>query len=282
VAKLLRSPQASRRGFWSQRQHTRHPRPRLSRYVLAQSTTVTSPTANFSSATYCPPRDTVLGISNGAPLAVYEYTRSGTLLRSWTLGTGFVDTESVCWCYDDWFCVSDEDTSVFSLIRLNAGNAGTTILRASCVNIDTGLGNLDGTTGGGFEGVAYDFEQDKFYACKERRSTAPTWQGMAVYEVLRSGLARPLFDAPAILGATGICTDLADLFYEPRSRHLFLLSQESNKVIECDLAGTVLGTRALPTEATMTQAEGIAISWDCQTLWLTGEPNQFRRFELAA
>jgi len=42
----------------------------LSRYVLAQSTTVTSPTANFSSATYCPPRDTVLGISNGSPLAV--------------------------------------------------------------------------------------------------------------------------------------------------------------------------------------------------------------------
>jgi uncharacterized protein YjiK len=279
VAKLLRNPCASRRGFWTLRQHARHPRPRLSRYVLAQSTTVAQPTANFSSATFCPPRDSVLGISNGAPLAVYEYSRTGTLLRSWTLGTGFVDTESVCWCYDDWFCVSDEDTSVFSLMQLNAGNAGATILRSSCVNIDTGLGNLDGTTGGGFEGVAYDFEQDKFYAAKERRSTAPTWQGMAVYEVFRSGVARPLFDAPAILGATGICTDLADLFYEPRSKHLFLLSQESNKVIECDLAGTVLAILAI---SGMTQPEGIGFSWDCRTMWITGEPNQFRRFELAA
>jgi uncharacterized protein YjiK len=279
VARLLRNPRASRRGFWALRQHARHPRPRLSRYVLAQSTTVAQPAGNFSSATYCPPRDTVLGISNGGPLAVYEYTRTGTLLRSWTLGTGFLDTESVCWCYDDWFCVSDEDTSVFSMMRLNAGNAGATILRASCTNIDTGLGDLDGTTGGGFEGVAYDFEQDKFYVCKERRSTAPTWQGMAVYEILRSGLARPLFDAPALLGATGICTDLADLFYEPRSKHLFLLSQESNKVIETDLAGTVLATLAI---AGMTQPEGIAFSWDCRTMWITGEPNQFRRFELAA
>ena len=276
MARRLRNPRVSRRGFWTLRQHTRHPRPRLSRYVLAQSTTVTSPTANFSSATYCPPRDTVLGISNGSPLAVYEYTRTGTLLRSWTLGTGFADTEGVGWCYDDVFAISDEDTSVISLARLNAGNAGTTILRSSCTNIDTGLGNLDSTTGGGFEGVAYDFEQDKFYVCKERRTTAPTWQGMAVYEVLRSGLCRPLFDAPAKLGATGLCTDLGDLFYEPRSKHLFLLSQESNKIIETDLAGTVRATLAV---SGMTQPEGIAFSWDCRTMWITGEPNQFRRFE---
>jgi uncharacterized protein YjiK len=202
------------------------------------------------------------------------------LLRSWILGTGFLDTEGVGWCYDDVFAIADEDTSVISLARLNAGNAGTTILRASCTNIDTGLGDLDGTTGGGFEGVAYDFEQDKFYVCKEHRTTAPTWQGMAGYEVLRSGLCRPLFDAPALLRATGLCTDLSDLFYEPRSKHLFLLSQESNKVMECDLAGTVLATRSLPVEAGMTQPEGIAFSWDCRTLWLTGEPNQFRRFEI--
>ena len=51
------------------------------------------------------------------------------------------------------------------------------------------------------------------------------------------------------------------------------------QVIETDLAGNVLATLAV---AGMTQPEGIAFSWDCRTMWLTGEPNQWRRFEMTS
>jgi hypothetical protein len=50
-------------------------------------------------------------------------------------------------------------------------------------------------------------------------------------------------------------------------------------VIECDLAGTVLAILAI---SGMTQPEGIGFSWDCRTMWITGEPNQWRRFELTS
>lgn len=254
--------------------------PVLTRYGLVQSRTVTSPAANFSDVAYSPVTDTVYGVCNN-PLTVTEFTRSGDVLRSWTLGVGYGDTEGICWAYDDVFIIADEDTSIFGFPRLNAGNAGTTIALAANRSVNTGLGNLDGTTGGGFEGVGYDAERNIIYAVKERRTTAPTYLGMGVYEIVGStGLARELFNAGTVLGATGVCTDLAAMHFDPISKHLFLLSEESDKVIECDVSGTVFGTRQLSVEATMTQPEGITFSRDGRTVWLCGEPNEWRRFEM--
>ena len=130
------------------------------------------------------------------------------------------------------------------------------------------------STGGGFEGVTYDPENHKFYVVKERQTAAPTSNGMAVYEVLMSGLARQIFSAPVKLA--GLATDLADVFYDQHSRHLFLLSQESESIIETDLTGTVFRTSAVPVP--MTQPEGLTFSVDRSTLWVVGEPNEMRRF----
>ena len=79
-----------------------------------------------------------------------------------------------------------------------------------------------------------------------------------------------------LLQPPSLATDLADVFYDVHSRHLFLLSQESESIIETDLSGTVFRTSAVPVP--MTQAEGLTFSVDRSTMWVVGEPNEMRRF----
>ena len=272
VQTLRHSQRFSRRGFWSQRQRDRHPRIHLDRYALAQSVTLANIATDCSGVAYSPVTRTLFVIKNSSN-SIYEYTEAGAWLRTITT-TGFADCEGICWMYDDYFGISEEDTSSIVIVRIQPGTSSLT--KAGGTTVNTGLGNLDASTGGGFEGVTHDAENHKFYVVKERRSTAPTYQGMAVYEVRMNGSWEIIFDTPTLLGVTGLATDLADLFYDQHSRHLFLLSQESERIIETDLSGTVLRTSVLP--APMTQPEGLTFSPDRSTLWVVGEPNEMRRF----
>jgi uncharacterized protein YjiK len=269
---LLNNNRMSRRSAVALRQHERHPRIALNRYALAQTVTLANISTDCSGVAHSPPTRSIFVIKNSTN-AIYEYSETGTWLRTITT-TGFADCEGICWMYDDYFAISEEDTSSIVIVRIQPGTASLT--KAGGTTVNTGLGNLDANTGGGFEGVSYDPENHKFYVVKERQSTAPTRNGMRVYEVLMNGLAREIYSASAKLPAS--VTDLADLFYDRFSKHLFLLSQENESIIETDLSGTVFGISTLP--GPMTQAEGITFSADRQTMWLVGEPNQMRRFTL--
>ena len=269
---MLHSRRMNRRAFWTQRQHERHPRIHLDRFALAQAVALPVIATDCSGVCYSPATRTIFCIKNSSN-SIYEFTETGTWLRTITT-TGFADCEGICWMHDDCFGVSEEDTSSIVIVRIQPGTASLT--KAGGTTVNTGLGNLDANTGGGFEGVTYDPENHKFYVVKERRSTAPTYQGMVVYEVLMSGLARSLFDVAAVLGATGLSTDLADIFYDQHSRHLFLLGQESERIIETDLNGTVFRISNVP--GPMTQVEGLTFSTDRSTMWVVGEPNEMRRF----
>jgi len=271
VQTLLHSRRFSQRGFWSQRQHDRRPRINLDRYALAQTVTLPTIATDCSGVAYSPVTRTLFMIKNSSN-SIYEFTETGTWLRTITT-TGFADCEGICWMYDDKFGISEEDTSQIVIVTIAPGTASIT-KGVGTTTVDTGLGNLDVSTGGGFEGVTYDPENHKFYVVKERQTSAPTSNGMAVYEVLMSGLARQIFSAPVKLA--GLATDLADVFYDAHSRHLFLLSQESESIIETDLSGTVFRTSLVP--APMTQPEGLTFSVDRTTMWVVGEPNEMRRF----
>lgn len=272
MATLLNNRRMNRRAFWTQHQHDRHPRINLDRFALAQTVALPVIATDCSAVTYSPVTRTLFMIKNSSN-SIYEFTVTGAHLRTITT-TGFLDCEGLCWMYDDKFAISDEDTSQITIVTITPVTASLT--KAGGTTVDTGFGNLDAGTGGGFEGITYDPESHKFYVAKERRSTAPTYQGMVVYEVLMSGLARPVFDVVSALGVTGISTDLADIFYDQHSRHLFLLGQESERIIEMDLNGTVFRISNVP--GPMTQAEGLTFSTDRSTMWVVGEPNEMRRF----
>ncbi|HMJ91885.1 MAG TPA: SdiA-regulated domain-containing protein, partial [Candidatus Acidoferrum sp.] len=156
---LLNNNRMLRRGALALRQHERHPRINLDRYALAQSVALTNITSDCSGVAYSPVTRTIFVIKNSTNF-IYEYSVTGTWLRTVST-TGFTDCEGICWMYDDYFGISDEDTSSITIVRIQPATASLT--KAGGTTVNTGLGNLDSTTGGGFEGVSYDPENHKFY-----------------------------------------------------------------------------------------------------------------------
>ncbi|TFG62270.1 MAG: hypothetical protein E4H28_07860, partial [Gemmatimonadales bacterium] len=144
----------------------------------------------------------------------------------------------------------------------------TEILKSSTEIIGTGLQFSDSNKALG--GVTYDASNRCFYVAKEA-------DPMAVYRV--SGMPSnvhvdTVFDAEEVFA--GKCDDLSDLWYDSETGHLFVLSDESKRVVECTLDGQVVDTLSVPGA----QPEGITLSNDRRALYLTGEPNQFARLQL--
>jgi hypothetical protein len=99
---------------------------------------------------------------------------------------------------------------------------------------------------------------------------------MAVYRVYSSNgtyRSETLFNAQTVFN--GLCTDLSDVYYEPERGHLWILSQEGNRIFECDLSGRVIDTLPVPGA---NQPEGLTLTPDRQTLYVVGEPNEYFRY----
>ena len=115
----------------------------------------------------------------------------------------------------------------------------------------------------GAEGVAYDPFEHVLYIVIEK-------EPMRVLKLnILSGDVTVPFDAQAVLG--GLVTDLAGICFEPRHRHLILLSQESSALVQMTTSGRVL---APPVPVAGTQPEGVALSPDGNTLYVISEPNE--------
>ena len=115
----------------------------------------------------------------------------------------------------------------------------------------------------GAEGVAYDPFEHVLYIVIEK-------EPMRVLKLnISSGDVTVPFDAQAVLG--GLVTDLAGICFEPRHRHLILLSQESSALVQMTTSGRVL---APPVPVAGTQPEGVALSPDGNTLYVISEPNE--------
>ena len=115
----------------------------------------------------------------------------------------------------------------------------------------------------GAEGVAYDPFEHVLYIVIEK------WPMRVLKLDIASGNVTVPFDAQAVLG--GLVTDLAGICFEPRHRHLILLSQESSALVQMTTSGRVL---APPVPVAGTQPEGVALSPDGNTLYVISEPNE--------
>ena len=94
-----------------------------------------------------------------------------------------------------------------------------------------------------------------------------TWSTNAVY-------TEWIFDAETVLD--GICEDLSDVTYDPVTGHLLLLSDESEKLVECTLDGQVIRELSTPGY----QVEGVYLAPDRSTLHVVGEPMEYSRYKL--
>jgi uncharacterized protein YjiK len=224
----------------------------------------------LSGITYSPVTETVFGIRNvagGGDSEIYEWDRNGVLIRT-IVTTNFTDTEGICWMSGNTFAIAEENPdNRITIVTIT--DATTTLDRSdfTATSFDTNAA----TDNLGVEGVAYDPVRDLLYFTTEKAQSG-VWSIWTMNPT--TGAVAELVES--ISGTVGASvTDIADIYYDQYTQHLFMLSQESNKVIEVTLDGYVVR------ELTITdfdQAEGLAFTPNMATMFITGEAAQFARY----
>jgi len=226
-------------------------------------------TADLSSVTYNEITGTLFFVINGTP-TVYEFDIGGTLIRTINM-TGFTDTEGIDWMYGTTYAVVQEQTAAPYLVIFDMDQSTTSISRTTVGNT-TLTPNITITNNLGMEGVSYNAAENSFFVAVEKQ--AGGGNGGRVFEVDINGNATELTALGTALSAAGI-TDLSDIFYDPISEHLFILSHENTDLIEATQDGTIL--RSINTDASFTQPEGATFSEDGDDLFIVGEIDDYER-----
>gem|GEM_PF-2785273 len=226
-------------------------------------------TADLSSVTYNEITGTLFFVINGTP-TIYEFNINGTLIRTVNM-TGFTDTEGIDWMYGTTYAVVQEQTAAPYLIIFDMDQSTTSINRTTVGNT-TLTPNITITNNLGMEGVSYNAAENSFFVAVEKQ--AGGGNGGRVFEVDINGNATELTALGTALSSAGI-TDLSDIYYDPISEHLFLLSHENTDLIEATQDGTIL--RSINTDASFTQPEGATFSEDGDDLFIVGEIDDYER-----
>ena len=205
---------------------------------------------------------------------IHVYDLDGTYKRLITLN-GFEDIEGICE-YDtatERFGIVEEDRNRITLVTI--ADTTTTLNQWDYEAVEMGL-SFD-IVNKGIEGISHDPLNGCFYAVQEGSSDT----NMAAYRTLTNGATTTveMFDAERVFRASGLCTDLSDLTYDPYSGHLFILSDEGKMAFECDLSGNILASRALD-DPIPDQPEGIALSHAGKYLYVISEPDEYYRYSL--
>lgn len=207
------------------------------------------------------------GRSNSwADNAIEVHSFDGTQIRHISM-TGFWDTEGLCVfnVASNQYAILEEGSNDITIVTITGTT--TNITKSEGFTLHMGLGDLANK---GTEGLTFDESNQCFYVVKEKTP-------MAIYraQLTATGLVTSiLFDVTNKFA--GLCTDLSDVTYDPRTGHLLVLSQESRKIIECDLQGNVLVTAPMD----FASPEGIVLAADGQMLHVVGEPNEYCRYSL--
>lgn len=201
------------------------------------------------------------------PTVLVELDLKGNFKRKIRL-KGFNDTEGVCWIDKDKYAVLEERRRNLVIVEIGSRTKAVDYTRTSRFLIEpTSAGNL------GIEGVAYDPKGKRFFIVKEKSPRKiyevklPTAGGKAV-------ITHPWDIEKKMFGMT----DLAGIYYDVKTGHLLILSDESKCVVECTADGKKMISRlSLKTgSAGMTstpgQPEGITMD-DAGNLYICSEPN---------
>lgn len=151
-----------------------------------------------------------------------EFTDDGTLVREVKLA-GFEDTEGLCHLAGDQFLVAEEDRMCITLVDVPAG--------ATKVKADGRRRELDirSRKNKGLEGVSYDASTDTVFLVREDKPPA-VYRLTPLLTEGRSVITELSLDLKGF-------DDLSDIFFDPRTRWLWLLSHESQRAAAFDLQG---------------------------------------------
>jgi len=218
---------------------------------------------NFSDITYNTDTGTLFIVDNGNQ-DIYEYSTAGAPLRRIT-GSGWLDTEGIDYLGANKFAVLEEGVKSINTVTIGPATTAVTKAGGTTITPNAPAGTLGNT---GFEGVAYNTALNVYYLVKEKTPTPE------VYQVTSAGVSTLMTAVTSTVVGTGV-TDLGGIYFdESPGGHLYLLSQESNKIVEVKLDGTLVATMNVPG----TQVEGIAFSPNGLDLYVIGEQRDFYHY----
>jgi uncharacterized protein YjiK len=238
--------------------------PGFSKYDIEFSTNnLEVATGNVSDVAYSELTGTVF-ISINDPEVIYEYDLEGNHLRTITM-TNFNDTEGFCWMSGTLFAVCQEVPSTNPEIYYFNITGGTTTIDAvtDATKVTTSITAISNRS---LEGITYNATDDVFYVCAEKESDGGA--GGQVWEVEMDGTSTEYVGIRALWAARGYL-DMAALWWDDVYEQLYVLSQESNKIVRMTLNGTPLET--VSTNVLFGQPEGLGFSKDRTKMFVSGE-----------
>ncbi len=252
---------------WDQTDTTIDVAPTLSDYSSYYYTNdLAQITGDCSGVTYNPLTDTLFFIINGTP-TIYEFETDGSYLRTITM-TGFIDTEGIDWMSGTSYAVTQE-RDPYDIIIITIDSETTSIAKSSGTVITPTMIVISNL---GMEGISYDSDNNWFYVVTEKHADGSN--GGRVFKVEMDGTTTEFTTLATNLLAAGY-TDLGDLSYDRVSGHLFLLSEESNIIVEAETDGTIVTTRAVDV-GIFGQPEGLDFSPDGNSMFIAGEADDYQ------
>ena len=241
-------------------------------YTLkAGPTTIVGATDNASGVTFNPDTKSLFVVLN-KPTHVYEVGLDGKTKRIIDL-EGFEDTEGIAYVGDNQFAVVEERRRMLCLFEIAPDTVSVNYADAVRITIDpTPAENM------GLEGVAFDAVNGRFFIVKEKGP-----RKIYCLPLLVEGDAAPSPTAPWDIEKQGFAlSDLSDIYADPQTGHLLILSHESKCLVECTTDGKEIarlplqgGSAGLAED--IGQPEGVTMDAD-GNLYVIAEPNQFYVF----
>lgn len=231
---------------------------------------------DISGIAYDPEHDRLLGITNGVPMEILALTRDGDLLERYPL-IGFQDTEGIAYMGKGRVVIVDERLQRLHIFTLPDTPGPIRAEQTQSLAIEINLSEHNK----GFEGVTYDPANDRIFAIKER-DPRQLYSVTGMLGSIGNQMQIRIKDLTTWVDRSVFSKDLSEGYYDPRTGHLLLLSEQSSNLTELDQQGnfvSILSLRALAGDLkhTLPQAEGMTMD-SAGELYIVSEPNLFYRF----
>lgn len=231
---------------------------------------------NLSGIAYDFDRNRLLGITNSGAMEIVALNRDGELLGRYPL-IGFEDAEGIAYIGGGRVVIADEQLQQLDIITLPDAPGPIHVEQAQFVAIGVNLSEHNK----GFEGVAYDAANDRVFAIKER-DPRQLYSITGMVASMGGPLQIRIKDLTSWVERSVFSRDLSEGYYDPKTGHLLLLSDESRNITELDDKGDFVSILSLRSQAgdlkrTVPQAEGMTMDADGE-LYVVSEPNLFYRF----
>jgi uncharacterized protein YjiK len=245
---------------------------RLNDLILTDHRRIAGIEQNLSGITFCHRNQTLFAVTNH-PSRVYAISPSGVCLREIAL-IGFEDTEGIAFIGGQRFAIVEERRHTVHMVIID--DATTTVNRADALHsLPIPMTSRHNK---GLEGIAYDPLRGCLYVAQEKKPR----RIRTVDGLLEPRNPHTVRVASDLIPSPWLVHDLSGLHYDPASRLLLLLSDESKCIIAMTLDGRLHEYVSLRKgfgglQADIPQAEGITLD-DRGNLYIVSEPNGFYRF----